>query len=129
MEKPVLLDIHQRNIVHQMIAKHCEIRSWYLHAINCRSNHCHCVVTAAAHSGQQVRDQLKSWCTRKLKEHQVSNGVPEKKVRQHWWTRKGSVRQLFDEESLDNAIMYTLEAQDVGGSKGVEADDNGESGQ
>ena len=39
------------------------------------------------------------------------------KVREQWWTRKGSVRYLFDEDSLEAAIRYTLEAQDEGGSK------------
>ena len=39
------------------------------------------------------------------------------KIRDHWWTRKGSVRHLFDDDSLDAAVIYTLEAQDIGGSK------------
>ena len=117
VEKPVLLDETQRAIVQETIARHCGIRGWHLHAVNCRSNHCHAVVTAASHDGEQVRDQLKSWSTRKLKEHQRSLGGAEAKLREHWWTRKGSVRYLYDVESLEAAIMYTVEAQDVGGSK------------
>jgi REP element-mobilizing transposase RayT len=116
-EKPVVLDETQRAIVHETIARHCEIRTWHLHAVNCRSNHCHAVVTAASHSGEQVRDQLKAWSTRKLKDQQRSQGVAEVSLREKWWTRKGSVRCVFDEESLDAAIIYTLEAQDAGGSK------------
>ncbi|MHB1033926.1 MAG: transposase [Pirellulales bacterium] len=116
-EKPVVLDDIQRAIVQETISRHCELRAWRLHAVNCRSNHCHAVVTAASHNGEQVRDQLKSWSTRKLKDQQRSQGVAEAALREHWWTRKGSVRYLFDDESLDAAIIYTLEAQHAGGSK------------
>ncbi len=133
-ETPVLLNEKQRVIVQNTVAKHCEVRGWHLHAINCRSNHCHVVVTANSHDGEQVRDQFKSWCTRKLKEaeensrHRTACAVPLEKeadgrkpsgdaLRENWWTRKGSVRYLFDDESLEAAIRYTLEAQDVGGSK------------
>jgi REP element-mobilizing transposase RayT len=117
MEKPVVLNETQRAIVQETIVQHCEIRGWHLHAVNCRSNHCHAVVTSVNHNGQQVRDQLKSWSTRKLKDHERSQGVAAASLREHWWTRKGSVRYLFDDESLDAAIIYTLEAQDAGGSK------------
>ncbi len=60
---------------------------------------------------------MKSWCKRKLKEEQRSNGIVSKDVREKWWTGNGIARYLFDEESLEAAIRYTLEAQDDGGSK------------
>ena len=41
-----VLDLDQRKIVEATIAEHCGIRSWVLHAVNCRSNHLHVVVTA-----------------------------------------------------------------------------------
>jgi hypothetical protein len=88
-----------------------------LHAVNCRSNHCHVVVTAVDCDGEQVRDQFKSWATRRLKEHRCAQADLAEDVREHWWTRKGSVRKLFDEESLEAAIVYTIEAQETGGSK------------
>jgi REP element-mobilizing transposase RayT len=116
-ESPVLLEPDQRAIVEQVVGEHCDVRHWSLHAVNCRSNHCHVVVTAPNYDGEQVRDQLKAWGTRRLKEHQQRNGVPGHSVREHWWTRKGSVRQVFDEESLEAAVLYTLEGQDRGGSK------------
>ena len=114
-ETAVLLDATQREIVNEVVREHCEIRGWTLHAVNCRSNHCHVVVTAVDYDGDQVRDQLKSWAKRRLKNHQGAQ--PHADVRKHWWTRKGSVRKLFDDESLEAAIHYTIEAQDVGGSK------------
>ena len=117
VETPVTLDERQRLIVHETIARHCQVRSWHLHAVNCRSNHCHAVVTAKDYDGEQVRDQLKSWCTRGLKDDERSRGVPAEQIRTHWWTRKGSVRYLFDDESLEAASVYTLEAQDAGGSQ------------
>ena len=115
-DEPVVLDEIQRAIVEDTVTKHCVLRGWYLHAINCRSNHCHVVATANSNDGEQVRDQFKSWCTRKLKEAEgrKPSGSTD---REHWWTRKGSVRYLFDEESVEAAIRYTLEAQNVGGSK------------
>ena len=117
-ENPVFLDEGQRAIIQDTVAKHCEIRGWHLHAVNCRSNHCHSVVTANSHDGEEVRDQLKSWCKRKLKDLQRYQGIGDANLREHWWTCNGSVRYLFDDVSLEAAIRYTLEAQDNGGSKG-----------
>lgn len=116
-ETAVLLDKTQREIVNRVVHDHCAIRGWTLHAVNCRSNHCHIVVTAVDYDGEQVRDQLKSWAKRRLKEHQRAQSSTEVDIREHWWARKGSVRRLFDDESLEAAIKYTIEAQDIGGSK------------
>ncbi len=116
IETPAELDIQQREIVNKVVADHSQLRNWYLYAVNCRTNHCHVVVTATDYDGEQVRDQLKSWTTRRLKEHQTKN-APNNVVRQNWWTRKGSVRYLFDDDSLEAAVLYTNEAQDLGGSK------------
>lgn len=116
VESSVILDLQQRELVNLVVQEHCEKRQWRLHAVNCRSNHCHVVVTAFNYDGEQVRDQLKSWGTRRLKANQQATGVSKASLREHWWTRKGSVRYLFDDESLDAAVIYTLEAQDVGGS-------------
>ena len=115
-ESAIVLYPAQRAIVERVVRDHCTIRGWTLHAVNCRSNHCHVVVTASNYDGEQVRDQLKAWGTRRLKEHQLQNGVEVGSLREHWWTRKVSVRQLFDEESIEAAVIYTLEAQDKGRS-------------
>jgi REP element-mobilizing transposase RayT len=116
-EAAVLLDPTQRRIVEQVIRDHCEHRKWSLRAVSCRSNHCHVVVTAPDYDGEQVRDQFKSWATRRLKSDEQQSCQDHGELREHWWTRKGSVRQLFDEESVEAAVIYTLEAQDIGGSK------------
>ncbi|WP_238388603.1 transposase [Roseimaritima ulvae] len=117
VESAVFLDLEQRQIVESVVREHCEIRRWTLHAVNCRTNHCHVVVSAPNYDGEQVRDQLKSWGKRRLKKRERQLGVSEEILREHWWTRKGSVRYLFDDDSLVAATEYALDAQDVGGSK------------
>jgi REP element-mobilizing transposase RayT len=113
---PVYLDETQRSIVHTTVTDHCKRRKWTLHAINCRTNHCHCVVTALEVDGENVRDQLKAWCTRKLNTKAIETKKVESIILNRWWTKKGSVRYLFDDASLEAATLYTLEAQDTGGS-------------
>src|SRR5262249_16941762 len=99
-EEPCVLDPEQRRLVEEIIAKHCAIRGWHLHVVNCRTQHVHVVVTASA-PPKIVRDQFKAWCTRRLKELQGSgNADPGQLVRVHWWTEGGSTRSLNDEESL-----------------------------
>ena len=105
VEKHCLLDGKEREIVEQTIREHCRIRGWDLHAVNCRTNHVHVVVTANTDS-KTVRDQLKAWCTRRLKEN--SNEIP---VRSNWWTERGSRRSIGDSESLIATVVYVLEGQ------------------
>jgi len=107
-EKPCFLSEEQRKIVEQTSQRHCEIRGWDLLAVNCRSNHVHAVVAANA-SPETVRDQLKAWCTRKLKEQQLSARV---ELRENWWTERGSQRYIGDNESLQATISYVDVAQD-----------------
>jgi hypothetical protein len=107
-EPPVRLDMEQRGLVERTIADHCRIRGWHLHAVNCRTQHVHVVVTAAGQPPDVVMDQFKAWCTRRLKEH--ARGVGP--VRLKWWTQGGSKRCLNDDESLAEATRYVLDCQD-----------------
>ncbi len=104
-EEPCYLDPGQRALVHKTIEDHCRIRGWHLHAVNCRSNHVHVVVTTDV-DPEEVREQFKAWCTRKLKEHSRASNL-----RRNWWTEKGSIRFIGDEDSLEAAIRYVLELQ------------------
>ncbi len=106
-EEPCILDHQQRGLVEATIAKHCAIRSWHLHIVNCRTKHVHVVVTAKARP-KIVRDQFKAWCTRHLKELQRTR---DQAVRTNWWTEGGSVRCLNDEDSLAEAIRYVRDCQ------------------
>jgi len=110
-EEPCVLNPEQRRLVEQTIAKHCAIRGWHLHVVNCRTNHVHVVVTAPARP-EVVRDQFKAWCTQHLKAQQRAGvGDASRPVRVHWWTERGSERWLNDEESLAEAIQYVRDLQ------------------
>lgn len=56
-ESACVLDQDQRAIVEQTIANHCTIRNWQLHAVNCRTNHVH-VVVSANRPPEDIREQF-----------------------------------------------------------------------
>src|SRR2546428_39717 len=85
-ESALTLDVDQRRIVEKTITDHCAIRKWLLHAVNCRSNHVHVVVTAPGRPIELPREQFKAWCTRKLNEHARSR---TSNPREQWWTERG----------------------------------------
>lgn len=105
------LDIEQRREVEEQIAETCRIRNWPLHAVNCRSNHLHVVVTAEQHP-KRVRGQLKAWCTRRLKGLELSRAGQSAGIRENWWAERGSDRYINDEDSLEAAILYVRDGQD-----------------
>jgi REP element-mobilizing transposase RayT len=92
--KPLILGPKQRLAIKQAIRETCKFRGWSLLAFNIRTNHVHIVVSAAK-AGKAVRDAFKANATRKLREeglweHQFSP-----------WVRKGSVRSLWNEQSIE----------------------------
>jgi REP element-mobilizing transposase RayT len=99
---PVILTPPQRALVKATIEKHCDIRHWFLHAVNPRTNHVHVIVTAPLHP-KKVMEQFKAWSTRHLNE--------EFGRRKDWWTEDGSKQWINDEKHLRNAIRYVLELQ------------------
>ena len=110
VQSPLLLNRDQRLLVEWTIADHCRIRKWTLHAVNCRSNHVHAIVTAVGRDIEAPREQFKAWCTRKLKELERSLGV--EKVRDDWWTERGWDEFIDDEIGLGEANAYVREGQD-----------------
>jgi REP element-mobilizing transposase RayT len=112
-EAPVVLTPAQRALVDSVIVKHCEIRKWILHTRNVRTNHVHVVVSAAL-DGDEVRTQLKAWCSRRLSEQVglLGNG---KDGQRRWFTEKGDVQWIADEEHLANAVHYVHELQETSG--------------
>ena len=106
--RPVVLDSRQRRVVETTIRRHCEMRSWELHAVNVRTNHVHLVLSADA-MPETVMGQLKAWCARRLNEAQASDGSVTRKT--HWWTEHGSTQWINDQDGLHNAIEYVLEGQ------------------
>lgn len=128
-EEACLLDDEQRQVVERTVADHCRIRGWELHVVNCRTNHLHIVVTAKR-DPDEVREQFKAWCTRRLKEleqsrllaRRASEGrtdtqaatdpiVAEPVIRQKWWAERGSCRWIFDAEGLEAVVRYVRDGQ------------------
>ena len=105
-ENACILNRPQRRLVESQVAETCEYRGWVMHAVNCRSNHMHIVVTAAADTHpKKIRIDLKAWCTRRLKEQFDP-------ARENWWAERGSVRYVWNTDSLENVIQYTKLGQD-----------------
>ena len=103
-ETAFTLSPDEREVVEQIISRHCQIRSWTLHALNARSNHVHVVVTAPGYHPKTARDQFKAWGTRHLK--------PLHQGRERFWTDGGSCRWINHENDLESAIGYVNDAQD-----------------
>lgn len=69
-----------------------------------RTNHVHVVITANA-KPEKVLNDLKVWCSRRLRESLSEPGDRER------WTRHGSTRYIWKEYSLAEAIRYVLDEQ------------------
>jgi len=108
-EDALILDSDQRALVETTIREHCRIRVWNLFALNCRTNHVHVVVHAIIEP-DDVAKQFKSWCTRRLREHESRNSAT-RLMRKRWWSEGASTRYINDEAGLETAIRYVLDAQ------------------
>jgi REP element-mobilizing transposase RayT len=105
----VILTPDQRALVEAVIAEHCQIRKWLLHAKNVRTNHAHVVVTAPD-DPKIIRRQLKAWSSRRLSGHAGLLGTSKHGLRR-WWSEKGDIEWVRDEEHLAQVIKYVLEMQ------------------
>jgi REP element-mobilizing transposase RayT len=105
-EDACVLTREQREAVEAQVAETCQHRHWVLHAVNCRTNHVHVVLSAPNARPGKIRSDLKAWATRCLKERFNS-------CRENWWAERGSIRHIFDEDSLEAAILYVTVAQDM----------------
>ena len=103
-EAQFILNRDDRQLVHQVIQAHCEIRAWELHATNARSNHVHVVVTSTGHLPKTVASQFKAWSTRELKKAHPH--------RNRFRTQGASCRWINQQNDLIKAIDYTLDFQD-----------------
>ena len=99
------LSEQQRNAVQRQIRETCRHRGWHPHAVNCRSNHVHVVLSAPDTRPKKIRTDLKAWATRCLKQQFDAN-------RENWWAERGSIRYLYKEDSLHAAVAYVIEGQD-----------------
>ncbi len=113
-EDELTLDREQRELVEKTIADHGRHRNWILHCVSCRTQHVHVVVTAPDRDPNEVMEQFKAWCTRRLKEldKKRSSRVRPSSCRDKWWSEGGSKRRLYDEASVEAATRYVAEDQD-----------------
>ena len=104
-EDACILSAMQRRVVEAQIAETVVHRGWILHAVNCRSNHVHVVITANVSDPDKIRIDLKAWATRALKRSFDSH-------RENWWAQRGSIRYLNSDDDLEAAILYVRDGQD-----------------
>jgi REP element-mobilizing transposase RayT len=102
----LLLTADQRQAVEQQCQAHCDHRGWKLWAVNARTTHVHCVVTAAGYNGKTVRDQLKANATGALRKQWP--GFRDRPV----WSVGGDWVCINGEEDLEAACCYVRDAQD-----------------
>jgi len=100
-----LLGDTERLLVAASIQDHCTVRNWRLLAVNVRTTHVHCVVSAPRYRPEVVMGQLKAWATRRLCRHQL------RATSSRLWTREGSTRYLFTPESVLHAVEYVRDRQ------------------
>jgi REP element-mobilizing transposase RayT len=106
IEGACVLTGEQRREVEIQVAETCAHRGWTLHAVNCRTNHLHVVVSADVPNVDKIRIDLKAWTTRMLKQRYGAR-------RLRWWAERGSIRYLNREDDLEAAIHYVRDGQDV----------------
>jgi REP element-mobilizing transposase RayT len=99
-----LLDEIQRKAVEEAINEFCEYKSYFLHAVNARTNHVHTVISAQTEP-EPIINFLKSYSTRKLRELNLIAGETKP------WSRGGSSRYLWKERHVSLAIEYVLYGQ------------------
>jgi REP element-mobilizing transposase RayT len=106
----ITLSNPERRSVEVSIAAVCRLRGWCLHAVNCRTQHVHVVVTVGNLAPAQVMQQLKAWASRALDAPQAEDR--ERPRQQRRWTRGGSMRLIRAETDLDAVVKYVRECQD-----------------
>ena len=100
----ILLDEALRQVVDQTIREVVIFRNWELFALAVRTNHVH-VVVGTDEKPEKVMNDLKAWCTRRLRESHLI--LPDAKV----WAKHGSTRYLWSEKEIVTACRYVGERQ------------------
>lgn len=103
-EDAIRLAPDQRQAVEDQIKETCQHRGWHLHAVNCRSNHVHAVVSAGETPPKKIRSDLKAYATRRLKSFD--------NTRDNWWAERGSIRWVYTDGDLETVVIYVVDAQD-----------------
>src|SRR5260370_3231348 len=96
-----LLDVRRRCIVLNTICEVCRHRGWRLLACHVRTNHVHLVVHADA-PPEKIMNDCKAYASRRLNEA----GLDDRSRKR--WTRHGSTRYLWSEDSVHETVDYVL---------------------
>ena len=102
--KPLILKGRHRRAIQAAIRETCDIRKWWLLAINIRTNHIHTVVSANRKAAL-VLNAFKANATRQLRQ----DGLWPEPFSP--WADKGSKRNLWNEKSVARAIDYVVNGQ------------------
>jgi len=103
--EPVILDSEQRQSVDHAIREVCDVRRWFLQALNVRTNHVHLVVSIGAIKPGRALNAFKAYATRRMRRDGNWRKLHSP------WADKGSQRYLWNERSLALAIDYVLNGQ------------------
>jgi REP element-mobilizing transposase RayT len=98
------LDAERREVVRDAIVAVAHDKGWRLWAVHVRSNHVHVVISAEREPGRLMSD-LKARASAALTKAGFESSTRRR------WTRHGSTRHVFNEDSLAERIDYTLECQ------------------
>ena len=105
IEEPApTFDANARRIIEDALRDACAHRGWELRAVNVRTNHVHCVISADS-TPEAVMRILKARATRLLHERRAIRGHMKP------WSRHGSTIYLWNEKQLADACNYVMEYQ------------------
>jgi REP element-mobilizing transposase RayT len=103
-QEPCLLDSRRREIARDAILEECRFRGSTLHALHVRCNHVHLVVSAEREP-EFIMRRCKANASKKL--NQAGFETADRKR----WTAHGSTRYLWNEQTVNDKIHYTLHGQ------------------
>jgi REP element-mobilizing transposase RayT len=100
--EPVRLNAERRTSVQRAICETCQFRKWHLHALSVRTNHVHVVVCIGTLKPERALTAFKANATRQMRQDQcwLKDSTP--------WAKRGSLRHLWNERSVAQAIEYVL---------------------
>ena len=103
--EPCTLDAERRQSVDAAVREVCDVRRWFLHALNARTNHVHAVVSIGVDKPERALNAFKAYATRRMRRDGNWQETHSP------WADKGSQRYLWNERSVGLAIDYVLNGQ------------------
>ena len=101
----VVLNSRQRQSVERAIREVCVHRNWHLYVVNVRTNHVHLVTSIGKAEPGRAFNAFKAYATRQLRQDSLWCELHSP------WADKGSIKHLWNEQSLFLAIDYVMNGQ------------------